>query len=223
MTVTTTISAAEMSAPWVTALLLTALIVTTPMSYADNQGLAMTKSTNAVAEQDIITEQLTEDTLQSLVWQEVGRVRFSVLFWKVYDSRLLTLTGDYDENSYPKQLEITYLRDIDKQDLVDNTEKQWQHLNYSAEQYREYLPWLSEVWPDIKKGQQLSIVVDQDTSQFYFNGQAIGQPRSRTFGDMFLAIWLSPNTSEPKLRTELIGQSKRAGTSTSVNNRGASE
>lgn len=183
----------------------------------------MTDNRNIAMSNDTVDQSLAAKVLETLTWQEVGRIRFSVLFWKVYDSRLLTLTGDYDENSYPKQLEITYLRDIDKQDLVDNTEKQWQHLNYSAEQYQEYLPWLAEVWPDIKKGQQLSIVVDQDTSQFYFNGKAIGQPRSRTFGDMFLAIWLSPNTSEPKLRAELIGHATKSASKTGSKNKGASE
>lgn len=137
---------------------------------------------------------------------EVGSARFSVLFWDVYDSSLLTPSGTYD-NSSKYLLEITYLRNIKSADLIERTEEQWQHLGVDAIQYQNYLPQLKALWPDIKKGDRLSLWVDSNNASFYFNNELSGSIDDGVFGNLFASIWLSPDTSEPKLRKKLIGQS----------------
>jgi hypothetical protein len=49
------------------------------------------------------------------------------------------------------------------------------------------------------------LLIDQGRSVFYFNQQYIGVINPSEFGQIFLAIWLSENTSEPSLRLELLG------------------
>ncbi|MCH2058316.1 MAG: chalcone isomerase family protein [Thalassotalea sp.] len=137
---------------------------------------------------------------------EVGSARFSVLFWDVYDSSLLTPSGTYD-NSSKYLLEITYLRNIKSAVLIERTEEQWQHLGVDAIQYQNYLPQLKALWPDIKKGDRLSLWVDSNNASFYFNNLLSGSIDDGVFGNLFASIWLSPDTSEPKLRKKLIGQS----------------
>ena len=61
------------------------------------------------------------------------------------------------------------------------------------------------MWPDIKEGDSLSLLIHQGRSVFYFNQQYIGVINPSDFGQIFLAIWLSENTSEPELRRELLG------------------
>jgi hypothetical protein len=39
-----------------------------------------------------------------------------------------------------------------------------------------------------------------------FNGQPLGEIRDAEFARRFFAIWLSPQTSEPKLRLALLQQ-----------------
>ena len=162
-------------------------------------------------------------------FKEVGHARFSLLFWDIYDSRLLTKSGLYPEDKTKGKgspsiiFEITYLRDITKDDLITNTIEQWQHLDISPKAYQHYIPELNRVWPDITEGDTLSLFIKNSESYFYHNQKFIGviaAKSSRTlsqsdslstadntanFGNLFLDIWLSPQTSQPKLRKKLLG------------------
>lgn len=138
----------------------------------------------------------------------VGEARFSVFFWDIYDSKLYTKTGSYSTKTPPNDIilfEITYLRDIRKNDLIEKTIEQWQHLNINKSIYQPYLPELSTIWPDIKKGDSLALYIHHNQSQFFFNGNAIGAIEDPSFHQNFIDIWLSPKTSQPKLREKLIG------------------
>jgi hypothetical protein len=67
---------------------------------------------------------------------------------------------------------------------------------------------LEKIWPDIKEGDSLSLYVSNNKSTFYFNNDLIGEIEQQEFSQLFLDIWLSKNTSEPKLRLELLGINK---------------
>lgn len=138
--------------------------------------------------------------------KEVGRAQFSVLFWDIYESRLLTSTGQYQDDSFPKALEITYQMDITNANLLEKTIEQWQHLELEEQQYQQYSDELLVLWPNIEEGDTLLLKVEQDKSVFYHNGVLRGEIKDQYFGPMFLAIWLSEKTSQPALREQLIGQ-----------------
>ena len=42
-------------------------------------------------------------------------------------------------------------------------------------------------------------------SAFYFNDNLVGSIEDPMFGPLFVDIWLSEKTSEPKLRQQLLG------------------
>jgi hypothetical protein len=137
----------------------------------------------------------------------IGESTFSILFWDLYKSELLTTSGTYPVETDKSNLlfDIDYLADISSEDLIERTIGQWQHLGVMPEIYQRYLPTLKEIWPDIKKGDSLSLLIDEGRSLFYFNDKYIGAINSPEFGQIFIAIWLSEKTSQPDLRRELLG------------------
>lgn len=141
-------------------------------------------------------------------FHQVGQATLSFLFWDLYKSRLLTTSGKYpiNENNDKLIYEINYLRDISKDDLVDRTVEQWQHLELPSQSYQKFIPQLQQIWPDIIEGDTLSLFIDNKTSFFYFNKVHIGRIDDPTFGQIFLDIWLAEKTSQPKLRSQLLGQ-----------------
>ena len=141
-------------------------------------------------------------TLNDMI--EVGYAKFSFLFFDIYESRLFTNTGLYETGMTPLIFEIKYLKNINSDDLVNKTIEQWQHLNINESEYITYVSWLFDLWPDIRDGDKLSLLIIKDKSVFYFNDDYLGEITDVNFGPLFLDIWLSPNTSQPKLRKKLL-------------------
>jgi hypothetical protein len=138
--------------------------------------------------------------------RKVGEARLEVLFWDVYDSSLYSADGRYDPQQYPIALNIQYLRNIKAKDLIEKTASEWQKLGFDNPSASHWLDAIQDLWPDISKGDELLLVVDDDkTSYFYHNGEALGQISDPQFGPQFLAIWLDEKCSYPKLRKQLIG------------------
>lgn len=139
-------------------------------------------------------------------FKEIGEARFEYIFWDVYDAKLATPTGRYAFGEHPVKLTLTYLRDFAAKDIVKATNEQWQHLGKDTI-VGKYDQQLNQLWPDIKEGQSLSFITNENAEgTFYFNGEKLGQVEGDGFADDFLAIWLSSDTSEPKMRKQLIGQ-----------------
>lgn len=137
----------------------------------------------------------------------IGKTSFSVLFWDIYQSELRTSTGNYPINFAEESLlyEITYLMSITKQDLIERTVEQWEHLKIPSSTYKKYISLLDSIWPNIRKNDTLTLVVSANKSVFFHNGTLIGDIQEKHFGQVFLDIWLSEETSQPKLRQELLG------------------
>ena len=137
----------------------------------------------------------------------VGEGRLKVLFWSVYDSRLYTPDGTYGEDQRPLRMDIEYLLNIDSADLVSRTRQEWQFQNLRHPRQPQWLARLQAIWPNISKGDVLSLQVDeQEYSSFLLNGELLGRIEDEAFARQFLAIWLAPETSQPELRLALIGR-----------------
>lgn len=146
-------------------------------------------------------ESLTRDL------QLVGQARLNYLFWTIYDSRLYTRQGYYQGIEPDLVLEITYQRKVTASQLVESTRKEWQALGvYRQKDSESWLEKLRNNWPDVDKGDVLTLRVGDDlTSHFYFNGQAIGSIREAKFTHHFLAIWLSPDARHSRQQRQLTG------------------
>ncbi len=151
------------------------------------------------------------DSLDEKNFIPIGQTTFTVLFWDIYTSQLYTTSGEYPLRGGNDNLlfDINYLTGIESEDLIKRTVEQWQHLDIPEDKYQVYLPMLKGMWPDIQEGDNLSILIEQDRSVFYFNKQYLGIIDDAKFGEMFLAIWLSEKTSQPSLRNELLSKVSR--------------
>jgi hypothetical protein len=151
-------------------------------------------------------QQHEPQTLTKTQLKLVGKAQFSVLFWDIYQSRLYTPSGVFDGVKPAVLFEITYQKDITSKDLIERTVEQWQHLAVAENEYKPYIKSLTTLWPDITAGDQLALSVGDNESYFYFNKKYIGKIDGQGFSALFLDIWLSPKTSQPKLRQQLLGQ-----------------
>lgn len=136
-------------------------------------------------------------------WPMVGQAQLEWLFWDVYNSILYTPSGQYQTNQ-PLALAIAYKLDIDKKDLIEATDEQWQHLNISKDLRQQWLAKLDVIWPDISEGDNLTFVLKNNYGSFYFNDAFIGQIDDAQLANAFVDIWLSKQTKYPKLRKKLI-------------------
>ena len=156
------------------------------------------------------TKQLAQDQLPKVLailpFNKVGSAKFTVLFWDIYNSSLFTHSGRYEENlDQDVILKIEYLKDITAEELIKRTVEQWQHLKYKKSDYETFIPNLKRIWPNISAGDSLTLYRNNQSTEFYFNNTNIGVIDNEQFYKLFLAIWLSPDTSEPELRQSLIG------------------
>lgn len=139
--------------------------------------------------------------------KKVGAGEMNYLFWTLYRAELFASDIPFDITEMkPKALRIQYYKEIDKQALIDATGEQWQQLGYDAIEIKQWLAPLAKIWPDVAPGDVLTLLVTQaGVSHFYFDDRLIGVIDDPRFGNAFLSIWLSENTSEPRLRKQLLG------------------
>ncbi|MCQ9051900.1 chalcone isomerase family protein [Vibrio diabolicus] len=149
-------------------------------------------------------------------WKTVGEAQLTWFIFDIYQSRLRAPDGKFivngDVSPHPLALEINYQRDISKQQLLDVTDEQWAKLGFTESYRKSWISELNRMFPDIKKGDELTYLTDGKTGQLLYRQAGIAQIKTVGFvqdermNDAFLSIWLSPNTEFPKLRKQLIGQ-----------------
>ncbi len=138
---------------------------------------------------------------------KTGEGKMTYLFFTLYKAELYgtKIQNQLDQNQ-PIALKITYQKNISKQVLIEATQDQWLYLNYLGSDIANWLPHLVNILPNVNKQDALSLLLDSNSeSYFYLNNKLIGKILDPTFGPAFLSIWLSENTSEPKLRKKLLG------------------
>ena len=142
-------------------------------------------------------------------FKKIGHAKLEVLFWDIYESELYSPSGVFVPESYPLALKIRYLRNIKADSLVERTGDEWQKLGYSEQQTQNWLSQIENLWPDISKGDELLLVINQQgQSEFYYNDTQLATLTDTSFGPGFAAIWLDQNCSYPELRAQLIGNTE---------------
>jgi hypothetical protein len=136
-----------------------------------------------------------------------GTLRF--LGIHVYDIRLwapdsLAMTNT---SAAPLALELEYARSLDGKAIAERSIKEMQNLHgIGSPQAERWLLQLQQILPDVKAGDRLTGVQRPgEGSRFFVNGQHSGEVRDAEFTRLFFDIWLSPRTSQPRLREALLG------------------
>ncbi|MFK7862658.1 MAG: chalcone isomerase family protein [Pseudohongiellaceae bacterium] len=146
----------------------------------------------------------TANPIQNL--NEVGSAKLKVLLWNIYESALYTPSGNFRGIEPGLALELEYRRNIPKSEFVKYARDEWKKQSLYNNRSEEWLSRISDILPSVRKGDVIVLKVNnQRESEFYLNDQFIGKLGGENFTDRFLSIWLSTNTSYPKLRNKLVG------------------
>jgi hypothetical protein len=137
----------------------------------------------------------------------VGGGRLTYLFWNVYDATLYAPNGKWAEGA-PFALELKYLIDVEGKEIakisIEEIQKQGAVNIKTLEIWKNEM---SRIFPDMKAGTSIvGIRTKAGNAVFYKDNKHIGTIKNKEFADMFFAIWVSPSTSMPELRQQLLGQ-----------------
>jgi hypothetical protein len=135
----------------------------------------------------------------------VGKARFKVLFWSVFDAKLYAQNANFNPEQ-PFALSLSYLREIQGSEIVAKSISEMQAQNeFSKVELAEWKTRLSDIIPDVGSNTTITGIRDQaGTTLFYKNGEMIGQIENRRFTQGFFNIWLGEKTTETKLRNQLL-------------------
>ena len=141
--------------------------------------------------------------------KQLGQARLTVYGFNIYDAKLWAADGFAVANyaSEPFALELRYLRNFKGAMIAERSLGEMRRLAViSDEKAALWLESMKKTFPDVKKGDELIGIHKPDgTASFTLNGKPIGEVRDEEFTRLFFGIWLSPNTSQPKMRKQLLG------------------
>ena len=138
----------------------------------------------------------------------IGKGRLAVWGFQVYDARLWALPSFKPDNltSQPFALELAYLRDFSSKDIAERSITEMRRsATISEDQAKIWINEMLRVIPDVKKGDRLMGIHRPGSGvRMLVNGKTSGDIRDAEFARLFFGIWLSPKTSEPKVRAALL-------------------
>lgn len=162
--------------------------------------LSVISATSAVADLQTARHALPDAEL-------VGKGRFQILFWNMFDAALYASHGSWSDEQ-PFALSLSFHRDLSSDRLVDKSIEQMRQLGVTNEaRLSHWSKQLTTILPDVDDGTTITGVVDEDGhTRFYENGNPIGLIRDQAFSKHFLDLWLGEKASLPKLRAQLLGE-----------------
>ncbi|MDI3324106.1 chalcone isomerase family protein [Pontibacterium granulatum] len=139
-------------------------------------------------------------------YKQVGAAKLRVLWFDIYDAELSSPDGRFSRITGPLMLKLTYLRDIKKKKLLEETANQLRAIEPPRVQI--WLNQLERIWPEINRGDHLAFYLDAEGfGHFYFNEHYVGSINDARFGKAFISIWLGQNSDYPELARKLRGES----------------
>ena len=148
--------------------------------------------------------------LQDLLPQNqlMGKGRLNYWGFPVYDARLWAAPGLQPEKlaTQPFALELAYLRDFSSLAIAERSIVEMRRsASISEAQAKTWVAQMLRVIPDVRKGDRVMGVNRPGLGAlFLVNGKPSGEIRDPEFARLFFGIWLSVQTSEPKLRSALL-------------------
>lgn len=138
---------------------------------------------------------------------KVGEGDMRWLFMDLYRAEYFSEGAD-GQGAPPVALKLHYRRDISSNALVKATISEWERMNREHEELSTWSRALEEIWPDVKKNDEIVLFVDADkVSTFYLNNNELGRISDTDFYKYFLDIWMSADARNQSLRFKLLGVS----------------
>jgi hypothetical protein len=141
--------------------------------------------------------------------QGQGRLRFLGL--RVYDALLWTPAGQRvtaaDAGIQPLALEIRYQRTLQGQQIAERSLLEMKRQGELEEVVA--LRWLQSMkglFPDVAEGSRITgLNLPREGARFFVDGRLKGTVAEPEFARRFFGIWLSPQSSDQRLRLSLLG------------------
>lgn len=138
----------------------------------------------------------------------VGKARLRYWGFDVYDASLWARPG-FDIGRFESQrfgLELAYLRDFKGADIAERSIDEMKGLaTIEPAQATRWTRAMSGLFPDVKRGDRITGVhVPGSGARFYLNDKLLGEVADDAFSRLFFGIWLSPRTSQPRMRETLV-------------------
>lgn len=136
-----------------------------------------------------------------------GTLRFFSM--PVYEARLWAGAAfeRADPTRHPLALELTYARKLSGQAIAERSVAEMRRIGpFSPAQAEQWQAMMQQAFPDVAPGDRLLGWSDgQGHVRFFHNGRPTAQVRDTDYSRLFFGIWLSPQTSSPGLRKDLLG------------------
>ena len=134
-----------------------------------------------------------------------GEGRLNKLMFHVYDAALWTDAAEWTMKK-PFALRLKYGMDFKGKNLAERSvDEMNDQSKLSPEQEKDYYKQLALLFPDVKKGDTITaIYLPAKGTRLYHNGSYKGSITDTTFSARFIGIWMAPETSEPKVRKQLL-------------------
>jgi hypothetical protein len=142
-----------------------------------------------------------------------GKGKLTFFGLEVYESSLWVAakfkSSDFEKHSFA--LELHYLRNFTAADIAKRSLEEMQRIEPVQEQKAAlWVKALQDALPNVKKGDRLIGFHQPGVGMtFWLNGKRSSEIKDTEFSRQFFAIWLSPKTSEPKLRLALLGKANQ--------------
>ena len=135
----------------------------------------------------------------------VGEVKYIHLFWDLYDAKLITETGRFDEDKFA--LILKYNTKISKKSVVRETLNQFKkQKEYNEEELDELTTLLNKTFQDIKVGNTFIGIKENNTAYFYFEDEKVLETKDLEFINLFFNIWLREDSENPTFTKKLLGK-----------------
>jgi hypothetical protein len=139
----------------------------------------------------------------------LGKSRLRIWGFQVYDARLWVAPGFRADRLTDSAfaLELDYLRAFDAIDVAERSILEMRRTQAIDDtQAKTWIAQMLRVIPNVKKGDRIMGVNKPGVGVLYLvNGKPTGEIHDLEFARLFFGIWLSPKTSEPQLRSALLG------------------
>ncbi len=138
----------------------------------------------------------------------VGQHRFTYWGFEVYDASLWA-SAPFAALDWVKQvlvLELRYLRDFKGADIAQRSMDEMQGQRpLSAAQLQSWSATLQALMPNVRAGEQITGIYTPDKGmQLLHQDRVLGELRDTELAQRFLGIWLATETSQRKLRQNLL-------------------
>jgi len=141
-------------------------------------------------------------------WLLQGQAQMRYFGLLIYDVRLWSPTkvGAQDWTTQDLALELQYARSLSGKEIAKRSlAEMGRQGEIQAAKAKTWLAEMEAAFPDVKAGDRITGRFEPGAAaQFFVNGQRSRRVADAEFARLFFGIWLSAQSSEPKLRQQLL-------------------